>query len=50
MNQALPLVLFLNGLGFSPGVNGTNDWEENPDELFLQVSPVVVAQEGRSIL
>jgi hypothetical protein len=21
----------------SPGVNGTNDWEENPDELQLQV-------------
>ena len=22
----------------SPGVNGTNDWEENPNELFLQAS------------
>lgn len=22
----------------SPGVNGTNDWEENGDELTLQVS------------
>ena len=22
----------------SPGVNGTTDWEENPDELQLQVS------------
>jgi hypothetical protein len=21
----------------SPGVNGTNDWEENVDELMLQV-------------
>ena len=21
----------------SPGVNGTNDWEENPNELQLQV-------------
>ena len=23
----------------SPGVNGTNDWEENYNELHLQVSP-----------
>jgi hypothetical protein len=24
----------------SPGVNGTNDWQENVDEVMLQVGPL----------